>query len=174
MVTDVLISYPRLLTVSLFGPSFPQPLPVHPANDRFLAPLFSYSYKSLFRNSFPFTSVQNPRGCGRAHFQFSTPCLYTFMVNSMFSERCSLFVVSLRYFLHSVPLFSIGCSLFSQNTWGGVPCYFRRTRFGKHFQSPPRILTQVPAGSTLQASPPRRPRSGKERFRHEFSSLPTY
>jgi len=39
----------------------------------------------------------------------------------MFSEACSLFVVSLRSFLHSFPLFSAACSLFSQNTGVGVP-----------------------------------------------------
>ena len=46
--------------------------------------------------------------------------------------------------------------------------------FGKHFQRLPRISPQVLAGSKLQASPPRRPRSGKEKFRHERPSLSTH
>jgi hypothetical protein len=43
----------------------------------------------------------------------STPTL-------LFASAWSLFVVSLRTFLHSFPLFSIVCSLFSENTGGGV------------------------------------------------------
>ena len=37
-----------LLTVSPFRPSFIQPLVVHPANDRFLTPLFSITSELLF------------------------------------------------------------------------------------------------------------------------------
>src|SRR5216683_1264500 len=49
--------------------------------------------------------------------------------NPMFSEPCSLFVASLRSFLHSFPLFSRAWSLFCQNTRGGGSCDLSRHSF---------------------------------------------
>src|SRR6266852_8289266 len=49
-----------------------------------------------------------------------TLCLGASVANPMFSAVCRLFVVALRSFPHSLPLFSIDCSLFSQNTRVGV------------------------------------------------------
>src|SRR5712664_1993182 len=53
------------------------------------------------------------------------------VANPLFSAACRLFVVSLRSFPHSLPLFSIDCSLFSQNAGGGVSrMHLRDTRVG--------------------------------------------
>ncbi len=43
------------------------------------------------------------------------------MPTLLFASAWSLFVVSLRFFLRSFPLFSIACSLFLQNTRVGYP-----------------------------------------------------
>jgi hypothetical protein len=85
-----------------------------------------------FRNPFVFSSIQNPRGCGGAHFHFSTLWLCVSVANPMFSAVCGLFVVSLRSFLHSFPLFSTGCRLFSQNTRGGIQLQLPRQKTKGH------------------------------------------
>jgi hypothetical protein len=83
-----------------------------------LAPLFSYSYKSLFPQPLSFHIHANPPGC------FLLPCICTShgsrVTSHAVSYSCHLFRLSLRSFLHSFPLFSIACSLFSRNTrgWG--------------------------------------------------------
>ena len=74
-----------------------------------------------FRNPFVFSSIQNPRGCGGADFQFSPRCLCASVENPMFSAVCRLFVLSLRSFLHSFPLFSTTCSLFCKTPGVGGP-----------------------------------------------------
>ncbi len=57
-----------------------------------------------------------PNPCG-----IPTLCLCASVANLMFSAVCRLFIVSLRSFPHSRPLFSIACSLFLQNTRvGGI------------------------------------------------------
>ncbi len=42
------------------------------------------------------------------------------MPTLLFASTCRLLALSLHSFLHSLPLFSIACSLFSENTRGGV------------------------------------------------------
>src|SRR6266446_1279096 len=70
------------------------------------------------RKPFIFTSIQIPRGCGGTSLQ-SPSQLCASLANPLLSCSCSLFVVSLPSFPRSFPLFSIVCSLFSQNTRGG-------------------------------------------------------
>src|SRR6266849_3699059 len=74
--------------------------------------------------TFRINTYENHRGGGRVpnlRGTFSlTLCLCASVANPMFSAACRLFVVSLRSFPHSLPLFSIDCSLFSQNTRVGV------------------------------------------------------
>src|SRR6266852_4037744 len=78
------------------------------------------------RNLFIFTSMQNPRGCTlprsrRQTFRPSNPSTL------LFASAWRLFVVSLHSFLHSFPLFSIVCSLFSENTRvGGTSTAYSR------------------------------------------------
>ena len=67
-------------------------------------------------NSLPY--FPSPRRCTQKAFTITTfspsdvPTL-------LFASTYCLFVVSLHSFLHSFPLFSVVCSLFSQNTRGG-------------------------------------------------------
>jgi hypothetical protein len=135
----------------------------------------------------------------RTHFQASNASTL------LFTKAWCLFVVSLRSFLHPFPLLSTACSLFFQNTGGGVsranlrdtrvggssastqrplrlsvilPLRFgsllRTATFGKHFQGLARISGQVPAGGAPASLASSKARSGKEKFRHERSSLPTH
>ncbi len=109
--------------MSPFGPSFlPQPA-VYSQPFDFVGPLFSYSYELLFPQPLCFDNDLNCPGGGPISL---APCLCAGAcpdpvgaANPMFSEPCSLFVVSLRSFLHSFPLFSRAWSLFCQNTRGG-------------------------------------------------------
>ena len=60
-----------------------------------------------------------------------TLCLCASVANPVFSAVCPLFVVSLRSFPHSLPLFSIDCSLFLQNTGVGYPeCHYGTRGWG--------------------------------------------
>src|SRR5713226_8526910 len=73
----------------------------------------------------------SPQGCTQSSSTFhESPLQFRVSVaNPMFSAACRLFVVSLRSFLHSLPLFSLVCSLFSQNAGGGVSrMHLRDTR----------------------------------------------
>ena len=72
--------------------------------------------------SLPFSAVcayfPSPRGYTIHHSRrqtFRPPG----MPSLLFASACCLFVVSLHSFRHSLPLFSIGCGLFSKNTGGG-------------------------------------------------------
>jgi hypothetical protein len=89
---------------------------------RFSSPLCFHTLTNpFFRNPFLFTSMQNPRGV-TLPLLFRNSCLRVLcasVANPFFSYSCRLFGLSLRSFLRSFPLFSIACSLFSQNTRGG-------------------------------------------------------
>ena len=91
----------------------------------FIAPLFSYSYKSLFPQPLSFHIHAKPPGCHPSPLLFRNSCLRVLcasVANPFFSYSCRLFGLSLQSFLRSFPLFSIACSLFSQNTGGmGIP-----------------------------------------------------
>ena len=79
----------------------------------FATPLFSHRYKTPGVSGCRL-SVFNL--CGSASAPAPTRSGW---VNPMYSETCSLFVLSLRFLPHSFPLFSITCSLFCPNTRGG-------------------------------------------------------
>jgi hypothetical protein len=67
----------------------------HPnAPVRYARPLFSYSYKSLSRNPFPFTSLQNPWGCHPCFLCPRSPCPR--VTSHVASYSCGLFVVAQR------------------------------------------------------------------------------
>ncbi len=104
--------------MSPFGPSFfPQPV-VYSQPFDFLGPLFSYSYKSLFPQLLSIHIHTKPPGVwGISVWLFTSH--RSRVTSHVLSLACSLFVVSLRSFLHSFPLFSRACSLFCQNTRGG-------------------------------------------------------
>ncbi len=71
-------------------------------------------------NGFRTLSIATGMYPSNVPFRTSPPqCLGASVANPMFSETCSLFVVSLRSFPHSLPLFSRACSLFCQNTGVG-------------------------------------------------------
>ena len=87
------------------------------------SPLCFHTLTNPFsRNPFLFTSMQNPRGVSPSPLLFRNSCLRVLcasVANPFFSYSCRLFGLSLRSFLHSFPLFSIACSLFSENRgWG--------------------------------------------------------
>src|SRR5258708_25491178 len=87
-------------------------------HSQILALCFHNLTNPFSRNLFIFTSIQNPGGAGvRPRSQLRVRCAS--VANPMFSAVCRLFVVSLRSFLHLLPLFSIACGLFFQNTPGG-------------------------------------------------------
>ena len=107
----------------------------------FLPPLCFHILTNCFsRNPFILTTIRIAPGCGGTSLPISlqTLCLRAAacpdlvgVANPLFSGICRLFSASLRSFLHSLPLFSIACSLFSQNTGGGVPrMQLRDTRVG--------------------------------------------
>src|SRR6266478_218277 len=84
----------------------------------FVAPLFSYSYKPLFPQLLYFHIHPNPRGVGGTSLQ-SPSELRVSVANPLFSDVCRLSHLSLRSLRRSLPLFSIACSLFCENTRGG-------------------------------------------------------
>src|SRR5258707_746841 len=59
-----------------------------------------------------------PRGCTIHHSRRQT-FRPSGMPTLLFALACRLFALSFHSFLHSFPLFSIVCSLFSENTRGG-------------------------------------------------------
>src|SRR5712692_7974183 len=72
---------------------------------------------------FRMNTCENTGGGGRVPNPCGIPtlCLCASVANLMFSAVCRLFIVSLRSFPHSRPLFSIACSLFLQHTRvGGI------------------------------------------------------
>src|SRR5216683_2072250 len=106
--------------------------------------------KQLPRHLHHVASISLPFSAASAHFPSSRGCTLhhsqrqtlrpSGMPTLLLSKACSLFVVSLRSFLRSLPLFSIVCSLFLQNT--RVGCYrcssFRCYRKGQ-LPLPPRL-----------------------------------
>jgi hypothetical protein len=114
--------------VSPFGPLIPPQPVVYSQPSDFVGPLFSYSYELFVApkkgKSFVIrqirTLAQNTRGVGA----FLSGCSRSHrprVTSHVFSFACRLFVVSLRSFPHSFPLFSTACSLFYENTRvGGI------------------------------------------------------
>jgi hypothetical protein len=86
----------------------------------------------------------SPRGCTLHHSRrqtFRPPG----MPSLLFALTCRLFAFSSHSFLHSFPLFSIVCSLFSENTgWGTLCCAFSRLRTLNSFAS-----YQIPASPAV-------------------------
>ena len=118
---------------------FPEPTYCPPPTTHFPSPFIFITiqippHRPSIKISFPFTSLQTPFSATPLFsHQYKTPgcgsisaCLFTShrsrITSHVLSVACSLFAVSLRSFLHSFPLFSAPCSLFSQNT-GGVGGY---------------------------------------------------
>jgi len=123
MVARVLAQIPKLRPRLPAPPSL-RSLPVatthHSLPPVFRPPLCFHALTNpSSRKPFIFTSIQIPRGCGgqepKAPHGFLC-ALCASVANPSFSRACGLFVVSLPSFLHSLPLFSIVCGLFSQNT----------------------------------------------------------
>jgi hypothetical protein len=86
---------------------------------RFLIPLFSGSYNSLFPQPLSFHIYTKPPGrVGGISVRLFTSRRSP-VTSHVLSFACSLFVVSLLSFRHSFPLFSRACSLFCENTRGG-------------------------------------------------------
>ena len=116
--------------MSPFSPSFPPQPRVYSRSLDFVGPLFSYCYELFVVpktvNSFAIkqirTLAQNTGGGGVSRLcalRASPAGRRVSVANPMFSAVCRLFAASLLSFRHSLPLFSTGCSLFSQNTRGG-------------------------------------------------------
>src|SRR5229473_4525862 len=106
----------------------------YPLSTLFLSALCFHILTNCFsHNPFILTTIPIAPGCGGTSLQ-SPSELNAFgdsVANPLFSGICCLFPVSLRSFLRSLPLFSIACSLFSQNTGGGVSrMQLRDTRVG--------------------------------------------
>src|SRR5216684_4036007 len=113
------------------------PLPPSTLHSLFVSPLSSYSYELLFPQPLYFDNDPHcPPGVGVQASQSPSELCASAQLpapasNPLFSGVCCLFPVSLRSFLRSFPLFSIACSLFSQNTGGGVSrMQLRDTRVG--------------------------------------------
>jgi len=166
--------------------------------------------RTLLRNGAPLSPLSpracalflSPRGCTPKHP--SRPrCRRPNLPTLLFTSACRLFALSFHFFQRSFPLFSMACSLFSQNTGGmGIPVRLVDSR---------RESTKTPdAGDGSAGHPgggiptlrkdmlretfPRRrsylnastcrehtaslassnARSGKEKFRHESCSPPTH
>ena len=128
--------------MSPFGPLIPPQPRVYfrnePLNDAlptahyplptFLRPLFSYSYELFVvpKEVKPFTIKQIrtlAQNTGGVRVLLLGPFTShrSRATSHVLSVACSLFVVSLRSFLHSFSLFSRACSLFSQNAGVGRP-----------------------------------------------------
>jgi hypothetical protein len=94
-------------------------LPTFRHSEALSSPLYFHHFANpSSRNRFIFTSMQNPRGCTlqrsrRQTFRRSN------LSTLLFASAWRLFVASPYSFLPSFPLFSIVCSLISQNTRGG-------------------------------------------------------
>jgi hypothetical protein len=93
----------------------------HPCN-----PCSFMRLRTLLRNGAPpsplFSTASalflSPRGCTLS-VAFSPVLRCSNLPTPVFASVWRLFVVPLRSFLHSVPLFSMACGLFSENTRGG-------------------------------------------------------
>jgi hypothetical protein len=86
---------------------------------RFLIPLFSGSYKSLFPQPLSFHIYTKPPGrVGVISVRLFTSHRSR-VTSHVLSFACSLFALSLRSFPHSFPLFSRAYSLICENTRGG-------------------------------------------------------
>ena len=109
---------------SLFPSSSPQLLCFlsHPCN-----PSSFMRLRTLLRNGAPLSLLfsmasalfLSPRGCTPPSFP-TTDFQASNTSTLLFAKGWSLFVVSLHAFLHSFPLFSMACGLFSENTRVGV------------------------------------------------------
>jgi len=98
-------SLPLLATRPHYPLSFCRPFVFILLQNHFPAtPLFSHPCKTAGVSPIRFPASTSHRSQATSH---------------VLSYSWSLFSLSLRAFLHSFPLFSIACSLFSQNTRGG-------------------------------------------------------
>ncbi len=138
--------------MSPFGPSFlPQPA-VYSQPFDFLGPLFSYSYKSLFPQLLSIHIHTKPPGVwGISVWLFTSH--RSRVTTHVLSLACSLFVVSLRSFLHSFPLFSRACSLFCQNTRGGGACDLSRHSFTQSVLCEGPLLLSATTGNARAVLP---------------------
>src|SRR5713101_225162 len=111
----------------------------HPQPTLFLSPLCFHILTNCFsRNPFILITIRIAPRCGVQASNLSPNSVpprrcrdLVGVANPLLSGICRLFSASLRSFLHSLPLFSIACSLFSQNTGGGVSrMQLRNTRGG--------------------------------------------
>ena len=152
--------------MSPFGPLIPPQPRVYSRNEpltdalptahfplpTFLRPLFSYSYElSVVPKEVKSFAIKQIRTLAQNTGGATALLLGPFTshrsraTSHVLSVVCSLFVVSLRSFLHSFPLFSTPCSLFSQNA--GVwhpPIPLEGTRMGR---------TAIPASATHYSLP---------------------
>jgi hypothetical protein len=85
------------------------------SHHRFATLPLSADYRSLFSQPLCFLIDTKPRGCGGISAWLFTSHRSR-ATSDVLSLACSLFVVSLRSFPHSFPLFSRACSLFCKNT----------------------------------------------------------
>jgi hypothetical protein len=125
----------------------------HPLPTLFLSPLCFHTLTNCFsRKPFVFTLICVAPGCGASRLspKLSGP---SNVPTLLFASAWSLFVVSLRSFLRSFPLFSIGCSLFSEDTRGGgtsAAATFKRLRIqstqGWHPTHRPATSPALPSG----------------------------
>jgi hypothetical protein len=126
-------SNPKPPSASTRRPTAP-PLPAtthHPlpaTHSLFVSPLFSYSYELLFSQPLYFDNHPHcpPVWGYKPPISLRALCLRAAAcpdlvgaANPLLSGICHLFPVSLRSFLHSLPLFSIVCSLFPRKHPGG-------------------------------------------------------
>ena len=104
--------------MSPFRPSFPPQSRAFSQRFDFAGRLFSYSYELL--SSQPLCFDIHPHCPG---VYSSVPNTQTFRPSEpptlLLTGTCRLFRLSLRSFPHSLPLFSMVCSLFCENTRGG-------------------------------------------------------
>src|SRR6266404_4324268 len=144
MVAPVPAQIPNLRPRSPAAPLRRRSLPLlathYPLSTLFLSALCFHILTNCFsRNPFILTTIRIAPVWGyKPPISLRTLCLRAAafpdlvgVANPLFSGVCCLFSASLRSFLHSLPLFSIACSLFSQNTGGGVSrMQLRNTRGG--------------------------------------------
>jgi hypothetical protein len=107
--------------VSPFRPSFLQPPVVRPANNRLSTLLFSASSELLFPQLLSFHNhLRCPLFFLSMHSASRLRLLLSLNANSLVFSGLAPLLVSCLSFSHSSHLFSSACSLFSQNTGGGV------------------------------------------------------
>jgi hypothetical protein len=111
-----------LLTVSPFRPFLP-PQPRVCSRNRRLRPLYAPRSVNISLILSMLRILPVATGVWGAYFQLSTLCLCASVANPVPKSCRVIFLrtlcLSLRSFSHSLPLFSIACRLFLQNTGGG-------------------------------------------------------